>query len=225
MKFSIIIPTLNEEKVIKKVIENLEKLKGNFEVIFSDGGSVDNTLLYIEDTRHIIVHSKKGRANQMNTGTNKGSGNVLLFLHCDSVLEEDALLKIEMKIKSGYSVGCLKIKFDSKEFLMKCCGFFSNLRVKSRKIMFGDQGIFMTRSVYNEIGGIPTMPIMEDYQLSINIKKRYKICQANSEIITSSRRFEKEGIIKTMWRMQKYQSMFRKGIDINLINKIYRDIR
>lgn len=225
MKFSIIIPTLNEEKIISKTIKNLNSLQGDFEVVFSDGGSEDTTLSYINNKKYIIINSEKGRANQLNEGVKKSIGDILIFLHCDSILEEDVLVKIEEKIKQGYKTGCLKIKFDSKRLLMKCCGFFSNLRVKTRGIMFGDQGIFMTRNVYKEIGGVPVMPIMEDYQLSINIKKMYKICQVNSKIITSARRFEKQGIIKTMWKMQRYQSMFRKGIDINFINKEYKDIR
>lgn len=224
MKFSIIIPTFNEEKTINKMLLNLSKLKGNFEVVFSDGGSSDKTISII-DKKYKVIHSEKGRANQMNLGANESCGDVLLFLHCDSILESDALLKIEEKINKGYGVGCLLIKFDSKKFLMKCCGFFSNFRVKSRKIMFGDQGIFMRREVYEGVGGIPNLPIMEDYQLSINIKEKYKICQVKSYIITSSRRFERDGIIKTMWNMQKFQRMFRQGVDVKVINKIYRDIR
>lgn len=223
MEFSIIISTLNEEKTIQRLINNIENLKGDFEVIFSDGGSIDNTLSYIK--KYKVVKSAKGRANQMNQGAKYSSGKVLLFLHSDSILEEDVLLKIEEAVKKGYSVGCLKVEFDSKRFLMRCCGFFSNLRVKTRKIMFGDQGIFVTKEVYEEVGGIPKLPIMEDYQFSLNMKNKYRIHQVNSRIITSSRRFEKEGIIKTMWKMQKFQHMFRKGVDINIINKKYRDIR
>lgn len=224
MKFSIIVPVFNEEKTINKILLNLSGLKGDFEVVFSDGGSSDKTTSII-DKKYKVIHSKKGRANQMNLGAKESSGDVLLFLHCDSVLESDVLLKIEEKINKGYSVGCLLIKFDSKKFLMKCCGFFSNFRVKSRKIMFGDQGIFMKREVYEDVGGIPNLPIMEDYQLSINLKNKYKICQVKSYIITSSRRFEIDGIIKTMWKMQKLQKMFRQGVSVDLINKIYRDIR
>lgn len=108
---------------------------------------------------------------------------------------------------------------------MKVCAYFSNLRVKLRCIAFGDQGIFIKKEVFYDIGMFPDIPIMEDYQLSIYLKEKYKICQVNSKITTSSRRFLDTGIFKTMWKMQKLQRMFRNGEDINLISKMYRDIR
>ena len=224
MKFSIIIPIYNEEKNILSILNILDKLKGYYEVIFSDGGSCDKTLDYIGN-KYKIIKSEKGRGNQINNGSKVSSGDVLFFLHCDSIIEEDVLLKIEEKINKGYSVGCLKLRFDSKNILMKCCSVMSNARVKYRQIAFGDQGIFITRKAFENIGGMPNLPIMEDYQFSINVNKKYKICQVNSKIITSARRFEAHGIIKTMYKMQCLQRMFRKGYNINTINKMYRNIR
>lgn len=224
MKFSIIVPIYNEEKTILGFINNLSTLKGNYEVIFSDGGSSDLTTTYINN-KYTVLNSKKGRANQMNYGAKYATGDILLFIHCDSLLEEDVLIKIEEAINKGHSVGCLKLKFKTSNIWMKCCENLSNFRVKSRQIAFGDQGIFMKREVFKEIGGIPNLPIMEDYQLSINLKKKYKIHQVNSRIITSPRRYEQNGIFKTMFHMQKLQRMFRKGEDIEVINKMYRDIR
>lgn len=224
MKISIIIPTYNEEKRISLLIDNLNKLDEDFEVIFSDGGSTDNTLSLIGN-KYIVVNSKKGRANQMNFGAKYATGEVLFFLHCDSVLEKDALTKISDKINEGYSAGCFKLNFDSDNLSMKCCAYFSNLRVKYRQIAFGDQGIFVKKDVFYNIGEFPSLPIMEDYQLSINLKQNYKICQVNSKITTSARRFLDAGTFKTMWKMQKLQRMFRQGKDINLIAKMYRDAR
>lgn len=224
MKISIIIPIYNEEKQIKSLIDNLKILEGDFEVIFSDGGSTDDTLSIIGND-YTVIHSKKGRANQMNFGSEYTTGDILFFLHCDSTLEKDALTKIIDKINEGYSVGCFKLRFDSKNIWMKVCAYFSNLRVKLRCIAFGDQGIFIKKEVFYDIGMFPDIPIMEDYQLSIYLKEKYKICQVNSKITTSSRRFLDTGIFKTMWKMQKLQRMFRNGEDINLISKMYRDIR
>lgn len=222
---SIIIPIYNEEKNIRKLQDNLSKLKGNFEVIFCDGGSSDNTINLIDDC-YIVLNSPKGRSNQMNYGSKYAKGNILFFLHCDSKIEEDVIIKIEKEISKGCSVGCLQLKFDDKIIWMRICGYMSNLRVKLRKIAFGDQGIFIKRELFDEIGGMPNLPIMEDLELSLRLRnQKYYFKQIDSEIVTSSRRFLEKGIFKTMVQMQKLQLQYLCGRDINKINKEYRDIR
>lgn len=222
---SIIIPTYNEEKNIRKLQDNLYKLKGNFEVIFCDGGSSDKTIDLIDDC-FTVVNCPKGRANQMNYGSKSAKGDVLFFLHCDSLIEDDVIIKIQEEINKGCKVGCLRLKFDNEIIWMKICGFMSNLRVKLRKIAFGDQGIFITKELFDNMGGMPDLPIMEDLEFSLMLKrKKYYFKQIDSYIITSSRRFLDKGIFKTMTQMQKLQLQYLCGRDINEINKEYRDIR
>lgn len=222
---SIIIPIYNEEKNIIKLQDNLAKLKGNFEVIFCDGGSSDKTKDLIKTT-FTLINCPKGRANQMNYGSEVSNGDVLFFLHCDSVIEEDVIIKIQNEIDRGCKLGCLKLKFDNEIIWMKVCGYMSNLRVKLRKIAFGDQGIFITKELFQEIGGMPNLPIMEDLEFSLMLKrKKYYFKQIDSQITTSSRRFLDKGIFKAMTQMQKLQLQYLCGRDINEINKEYRDIR
>ena len=147
---SIIIPIYNEEKNIRKLQDNLSKLKGNFEVIFCDGGSSDNTVNLIEDC-YIVLNSPKGRANQMNYGSKFAKGYILFFLHCDSIIEEDVIIKIQEEVNRGCKVGCLKLKYDNEIIWMQICAFMSNLRVKLRKIAFGDQGIFIKKELFEEM--------------------------------------------------------------------------
>lgn len=222
---SIIIPIYNEEKNIKRIQDNLSKLKGEFEVIFCDGGSKDDTVSLIEK-KYTVLRSPKGRANQMNYGSNYAKGDILFFLHCDSIIEDDVILKIQETVNKGYKVGCLKLKFDEDIIWMKICGYMSNLRVKIRKIAFGDQGIFIEKKVFEEMGKMPVLPIMEDFEFSIRLKrKKHYIKQIDSQIITSARRFTDKGIFKTMYQMQKLQIQYLCGRDIEKINKEYRDIR
>ena len=115
---SIIIPILNEEKGIRRIQENLKTLEGEFEVIFSDGGSTDRTLERI-DPDFRVVHSPRGRGIQMNTGAKEAQGDVLFFVHSDVLLKKDVLLQIPDKIKRGEAAGCLKIVFDSSHILMR----------------------------------------------------------------------------------------------------------
>ena len=226
MSVSIIIPILNEENIIERLIKNLNKLEGEFEVIFSDGGSSDKTVNIIENiSNYKIVHSAKGRAKQLNNGVKESKYDILFFLHSDSIIEKDVLIKIEKFIKNNNKAGCLKIKFDSKKILMHICGFFSNLRVKLRHIAFGDQGIFIEKKLFNDIGMFDDIALMEDYKLSIKLKKVSPIKFIDSYIISSARRFEKNGIIRTMFYMQKLQYMFRNGEDIEKIANIYNNMK
>ena len=226
MAVSIVIPTLNEEDNIKNLLNNLKNLKGDFEVIFSDGGSSDKTLDIIKDFgNYKIITSKKGRARQLNNGAKESNNDILFFLHADSIIEENALIKIEDFIKNGNKVGCLKIKFDSKKILMNIFAILSNLRVKYRNIAFGDQGIFIEKKLFEDIGMFEDIPLMEDYKLSIKLKNICRIKYIDSFIVSSSRRFEKNGIIKTALLMQKLQYMFRKGVSIDKIASIYNSMK
>ena len=222
-KISIIIPIYNEAENIEKLIENLEKIKNHCEILFIDGGSSDGSDKIIEKNFKLIYSSKKGRANQMNYGASLAKGDILLFLHGDSFLEDKAINEIYRIIDKGYKVGCFRIKFDSRNILMKVCGLMSNLRVVLRNIAFGDQGIFIRRDYFYELGGFLEIPLMEDYQLSMDIKKdKEKIALARRKIITSERRFVKNGRLKTMAKMQRLQHMYRRGEDIEKISNLYK---
>lgn len=222
---SIIIPTYNEEKNIEKLHQNLKKLKGNFEVIFCDGGSSDKTIDLIDDS-YKVLNSPKGRANQMNYGAKFAKGDILFFLHCDSQIEDNLIVKIQEAIENECEVGCLSLVFDSEILWMKICAFMSNLRVKIRKIAFGDQGIFIKKDLFEKLGGMPNLPIMEDFEFSLRLRKnKYVIKQIDSKIITSARRFTDKGVLKTMIQMQKLQVQYLCGRSINEINKEYRDVR
>ncbi|HZK57098.1 MAG TPA: glycosyltransferase family 2 protein, partial [Clostridia bacterium] len=140
-KISIIVPVYNEASTINKLMDNLEQFRDCCEIIFVDGGSSDGTDKIIERRYRPFYSPQKGRSYQMNYGASLSKGGILLFLHADSFLPDDALSQIHRIIRRGYKVGCFKIKFNSRSILMKICGFMSNLRVRLRNIAFGDQGI------------------------------------------------------------------------------------
>lgn len=223
MMISLIIPILNEAARIDALLFALEQLEGDCEILFVDGGSTDGCTDRIPP-KYRLIAAPKGRAKQQNAGAAAATGEVLCFLHSDSIPGSDMLPRISESIRIS-PAGCMTLRFDSPSLLMKICAKNSNLRVKWRNIAFGDQGIFLTRSLFDEIGGFHDIPLMEDYQLSMDIKARkIRIRQIPTSITTSARRYE-QGALRTMARMQKYQHQYRRGIDPALIAKAYKDER
>ncbi len=224
MKVSIIIPVFNEEKTIRRLLRTLEPVKDKAEILFVDGGSTDRTLSLIPG-EYTVLQGAKGRARQMNLGAEKSSGDVLFFLHCDSELPRDAVEQIEA-VMQRYRAGCFGIAFHSKNIWMKCCQIISNHRIKDRKVMFGDQGIFIRRKLFFEIGGFPDLPIMEDYQFSLTLKEMgVRIGIAGKRIYTSDRRFKRGRRLLVMWKMNRLRAMYRRGVDIEKIADLYKDVR
>ncbi|WP_024347160.1 TIGR04283 family arsenosugar biosynthesis glycosyltransferase [Lacrimispora indolis] len=223
---SIIVPVYNEEKGIVKLQEQLKELGEKCEILFVDGGSTDRTLEFIEPG-YTVIHSEKGRGSQMNAGAKASSGDILFFLHCDSELPPKPLAEIR-RVMKVHQAGCFGIAFHSHNFFMFTCRVISNHRIKDRKVMFGDQGIFVDRELFFEVGMFPEIPIMEDYQFSLALKERgVKLGMARRRIHTSDRRFPKGTIpkLKLMWKMNRLRKLYREGVPIEKISDMYRDVR
>ena len=235
---SVIIPIYNEFENVKKIIENLMYVENVYEVIFVDGAGDKCSEEYINKMSEKInikyIRSDKGRAVQMNTGYRNSTGDIVFFLHCDSVIEKDVLVKIENAVtEKNVEFGCLSIYFDDNRLLMRICGHQSRKRAVKRKIAFGDQGMFFTREMFNKLNGFKEMPIMEDYDLSIRAKEIQEVVQIDSKIITSSRKYYSGkgiwnkgilswiGVLLTMYDMQVFQKQFRDGVSPKQIVKEY----
>ena len=224
MKISMILPVYNESKTIDRMLSQLDTLPGDWEILFADGGSTDDTIIKI-GTRYRCLNSPKGRANQMNHGAANAEAEVLWFVHCDSILPQDAHRQISTAVENGADWGCFHIGFDYNGPFMGCNTYLSNRRAKNG-IAFGDQGIWVKKTVFEEMGGFPDLPIMEDYEFSLRMKTRgLPICQLEGTIITSGRRYEKKCPLITMWQMFYLRCLYRRGTDIQEIARRYKDIR
>ena len=220
-KISIIIPCYKEGDTLSKMEEQLRPYKKQAEILFADGG--ENHF----SGEYRVVPCPKGRAKQMNTAAKEASGDILFFLHCDSILPKGFLEEIREALRRT-PVACFGIRFKPSSPLMTICSFISNHRVYDRKVMFGDQGIFLGRELFFEMGGFPDIPLMEDYQFSLNLKSRgipMGLCK--KRLITSERRFSGSFFHKLliMWKMNRLRARYRKGEDIDALAKEYRDIR
>ncbi|QCD44049.1 TIGR04283 family arsenosugar biosynthesis glycosyltransferase [Campylobacter mucosalis] len=218
MAVSIIVPIYNESyELLKALNSQLNDLKGEFEVIFID--SSDTPTL---DTNFKVIRSAKGRGAQLNLGASKAKFEILWFLHADSKISPNFVYDIQNAIKTA-KIGCFRLKFDSQNFILKLIALGSNLRVKWRNIAFGDQGIFITKELFNKLGGFKQIAIMEDYEFSMRVKRQgVKFHLLDKTIITSARKFKNP--LKTLLKMQILQFRFRKNYDIKKIEDEYQKI-
>lgn len=222
---SVIVPTFNEEKTIVESIMRLKQMRGTCEIIVVDGGSTDKTVERAEPHAKVI-RSDKGRANQMNAGAKASMGDVLWFVHSDSRVDEESLNHIQSACLSGVDAGCFSLSFyDYDASFMKALAFTSNLRAKYLKLMFGDQGIFVRKAVFDRLNGFKTIPIMEDWDLS---KRLYACCSVrilSSKIGTSGRRFEEGGALRTLLKMHWIKWKYVRGMPPEELIEYYREIR
>ncbi len=195
MKYSIIIPTLNAQDFIERCINSIQLANVDCEIIVVDGGSSDQTLQLLEGKEVVIVRADKGRGIQLNEGARKAAGEILIFLHADTMLPGEAFKVIEKHFKlKHYEIGKCCLKFDKKDWLLS---FYSRIaRVDSIWTSFGDQVIVVKKEFFDKVGGFPDWPLLEDVAFFQKARKVTKVYTLPVEIVTSAQRFVKNGIVR-----------------------------
>ncbi len=200
--FSIIIPTLNEENNIKSCILAIQQFRDECEIIIVDGGSTDKTLEIAQPLVDLVLNSSKGRAKQMNAGSKQAKGAILIFLHADTLLPENALAEI----KSGQTCwGRFDIALSGKPIILTAIAVFMNWRSRLTGIATGDQVIFVSKHLFDAVGRYPDIALMEDISLCSKLKKISQPVILKTKVISSGRRWEQYGIFKTillMWSIR-----------------------
>jgi rSAM/selenodomain-associated transferase 2 len=194
MRISVIIPALNEAKNILPCLHSVKNQPGEFELLVIDGGSVDGT---VEVARHQarVIRSEQGRAVQMNSGARQSTGEVLLFLHADSYLPSGAFLLLGQVLADPRIVGgTFRLRFNRQAFLLRVIAFFT--RFKFRYFHYGDQGIFVRRSVFEALDGFAEIPLMEDVDFLRRLRRAGGVALLKQPVTTSARRFVEHGVIR-----------------------------
>jgi rSAM/selenodomain-associated transferase 2 len=196
MKFTVIIPTLNEVKFILTTIQRIRDLDESVQIIIADGESSDETVQLSQKAKVEVVFSKRGRGSQCNAGAAKASGDVLLFLHADTLLPENAFELLTNYFRDrNIQIGTFRLAFDSSKAMLRFyCSF---TKFDSMFTRFGDQCIVIRKSFFHEIGGFPDWPLFEDVHLLRLARRKTKVISFPSQVITSARRFMSRGIVRT----------------------------
>ena len=227
-QLSVIIPTLNEADNIKELINYIKNENVNCEIIISDADSSDLTKEIAASQGAVVVNSQKAsRGLQLNLGAEAASAPILLFLHADSSLETSALSSLVEKMEQEPEKvgGCFSLKIESEHPLLKFISWSSNLRAKYLNLIFGDQGIFIKKEVFESLGGFPEIELMEDWEFSKELAEVGELLFLDKKIYTSARRWEEYGVLKTILLMHKIKILYLFGYSPEKLKKIYRDAR
>ena len=220
---SVIIPVLNEAKILDQSLARLtHQLKGH-ELIIVDGGSTDETPL-IAKRYGQVISSERGRARQSNAGAAAARGD-LLFLHADVWLDSGAIEGVETAILAGYVGGAFKQRIEGDRPLYRLIERAANFRAKRLKIFYGDGGIFVRRTHFNRIGGFPDIPIMEEVEFSRKLRQHGEVTLVEPGIHISARRWQKNGIVRTTLTNWLITLLYLLRVPPNHLAKLYRHIR
>jgi len=222
VKISIIIPVLNEERSLLTTLNKLKSFRqaGN-EIVVVDGGSTDRSLEIAHEMADTVLVSNTGRALQMNNGAAVASGDVYLFLHADTILPQNT-----EQLVASFCVeefwGRFDVRLSSDRMIFRLIEYLINWRSRLTSIATGDQAIFIERKLFDDVGGFPEISLMEDIAISRLLKSKSRAVCLRDKVITSSRRWEQNGVISTillMWRLRLYYYL---GVSPEKLSQLYR---
>jgi rSAM/selenodomain-associated transferase 2 len=225
MNISVIVPVLDEEKTIAATLQTLVALSPH-EIIVVDGGSGDRSREICQQFAVKLFTAERGRARQMNYGAARARGDVLLFLHADTRLPLSALDDITAALSDARKVaGRFDVELAGAHWMLKIVGALINCRSRATKIGSGDQALFVRREIFQRLGGYPEIPLMEDIAFCRSVKRLGGIACLRSRVITSARRWERDGVWRTIFKMWSLKVCYLAGVSPMRLKRFYADTR
>ncbi|HED38704.1 MAG TPA: glycosyltransferase [Ignavibacteria bacterium] len=220
LKYSVIIISFNEEKNIVPCIKSIKNSRADVDIILSDGGSSDGTIKLALTQNIKIIYSPQGRGTQFNFGSREANGEILLFLHADTLLPENAFNILDQYFQSDKTqIGTFRLSFDYQSKILKFYSFLSI--VDSILTRFGDQCIVVRRSFYKQLGGFNNFPLFEDVDFLRRARGKTKIYSFPANVITSSSSFRQHGLIIQQVRNGLYLILYLLGVSPATLAKKY----
>lgn len=222
-KISLILPVYNEAELIREQLQRLQcyRAKGH-ELIVIDGGSLDGTLEQAEGLVDSYGTGPAGRSQQMNQGAALASGDILLFLHVDTVLPVVADECIDEALAAkGRRWGWFDVKLSNAGLAFRLVASMMNLRARLTSVSTGDQALFVEKTLFQEIEGFPQLPLMEDIAISKLLRRQGRPARPKGRVITSSRRWEEKGLVSTILLMWKLRFLYVIGVNPQSLRAMY----
>jgi rSAM/selenodomain-associated transferase 2 len=222
---SVIIPALDEAQSIGAALDAAARLKGEVEVIVVDGGSADATVGVARGKGARVVGAARGRGSQMHAGARAARGEVLWFLHADTLAPADASERISDALRDPRAVGGnFHVRFDGTR---RAARFLTWLypRLRLLGLAYGDSGFFVRRAAYERAGGFKPLPLFEDLDLLRALRRQGRFVQADACVVTSSRRFEGRSFALTFTRWSLLQALYWLGVSPHALARLYAHVR
>jgi rSAM/selenodomain-associated transferase 2 len=219
---SIVIPTLNEAAHLPQLLQDLAPLRAaGHEIIVVDGGSGDDTVALAKELADRVLATEPGRARQMNLGAATARHPVLWFLHADTRVPGDAAEALLAQL-AGHQWGRFDVRLSGQQPLLRVVERLMNWRSCWSRIATGDQGIFVSAALFRQVQGYPAIVLMEDVALSSRLRRLARpACVQRPRLITSSRRWETRGIVRTIILMWRLRLAYALGSDPGLLKARY----
>jgi rSAM/selenodomain-associated transferase 2 len=226
LSVSIIVPVLNEAELIDDFLRHLREVAPAAEIIVVDGGSRDGTMTIAQPLANIGLTTKPGRGPQMNAGAAVARGDVLLFVHADLRLPDDAISAIDRALSEPETVGgCFRLRFPRRPAIYRVSDSLGNLGVDLFGFALGDHAIFCRRDAFHEIGGYRDLPILEDAELYLALNRIGRMKQLAPEVRCSPRAYERFGPYRTTAAYFLILVLYVLGVPIPRLHAIYRWLR
>jgi len=225
MKISVIIPVLHEREKINEILDSIKSIAADvpYEMIVVDGDASGDTIAHISDSSVITLTTPRGRAFQMNAGAAKACGDILLFLHADTLLPPKAFTKIITALSSSNFIGgAFDLKIQNRQWIFRAIGLAASWKHRLTRVPYGDQAIFILRRYFENMGGYAGIPLMEDVELMKRVKRqRGRIIIVPAAVITSSRKWETDGVFYAIIRNWIIQVLYLFGMPARHLIKYY----
>jgi rSAM/selenodomain-associated transferase 2 len=221
MRISVIIPTLREADTVARAISSTRQTLEPFEVIVVDAGGDDGTREAAQSAGARVVVVAGSRAIAMNAGARLARGDALLFLHADTTLPDGAGPAVQEALRHGDG-GAFRLRYDDGRPILRALG---NLRMRFLGPVYGDQAIFVTRAMYDQVGGYRPLPIMEDYDFVLRLRRGGRFLLLPLHVETAARRHRGHGTLPTLARMWTIQGLYRAGVSPDRLARMYPPTR